>query len=396
MFTDLKIPAHRRPMTRGESLTVTIIAAVITTLIFLAIFEEYSNSKLGAVFILSFWGPLLVLHELGHAWMARAVGWKVKEIVIGFGREMWSWKSGETRVRIKLVPLEGYVLPSPSSADGMRWKSALVYAAGPGIELILLLILILLFGWNTVFGSGDDVGQIALKSLAIAIIIGAGFNLIPFKTDGGISDGLGILSSPFMSDNSIQWQLAVGDIRELNRLISDNQTEAALSLSSSLASRFPNNADLLMSHACCMAAAGNFDAARQLTDDNVARTEEDSTERFRWLTTRVWIELEATEPDVTLRDRLIAQALASNPRSALFLFYDGITKVRSGRYEQGGELLANAWRRNEDSTIDAEILLYLHFAAAGIGETEAAEYFLSTFKTINRSKRLTARLERAS
>ena len=157
MFTELRIPANRRPQTRGETLTLTIVSAVITALILLAIFEESSNGKLGAVFILLFWGPLLVLHEMGHAWMARAVGWKVKEIVIGFGRELWSWQSGDTRVRIKLVPLEGYVLPSPSDAEGMRWKSARIYAAGPGIELLLLAALLLVFGWDTVFGSSESV-----------------------------------------------------------------------------------------------------------------------------------------------------------------------------------------------------------------------------------------------
>ena len=207
MFTDLKIPAGRRPMTRSEARISFVFGLVITLLFLAAIFDEYAPKKLSIVFYILFWVPMLVVHELGHALLPRLLGWRVREIVIGFGRTLWQWRIGETIIRVKHAPIEGYVLPAPKEPKQTRLKSVLIYAAGPGAEFLILAMMLLWFGWDNVFNDSGHWDSLALKTLAVVISVGGGFNLLPFRTEGAVSDGLGILSSPFMSDEAIETRL---------------------------------------------------------------------------------------------------------------------------------------------------------------------------------------------
>src|SRR5687768_13522520 len=121
-------------------------------------------------------------HELGHFLAARKFGIKVPEFFVGFGKTVWSRKSGETEFGIKMIPLGGYVrmigmLPpvkgetlgrsrrtgpfqgliddarQQSAMDVMPedahrqfytrapWKRIIVMAAGPFQNLILAIVL---------------------------------------------------------------------------------------------------------------------------------------------------------------------------------------------------------------------------------------------------------------
>src|SRR6202162_2524141 len=116
-------------------------------------------------------GVLVVFHELGHFWVARLVGVKVLRFSVGFGRVIWSRRSGPDRTEwaLSAIPLGGYVkmaderegdvapadLPRAFNRQsvGKRIASA---AAGP---LANLLLAVLLFAGTYVVGVP---GQLAL------------------------------------------------------------------------------------------------------------------------------------------------------------------------------------------------------------------------------------------
>ena len=274
MFTDLRIPSGRRPMSQSEARITTIVGGVITLLFVAAIFDEFSTRKLSIVFFFVFWVPLLVVHELGHALMAKTLGWHVREIVIGFGRTIWQRRIGETRLVVKLAPMEGYVLPEPSDRNRLRMKSALIYAAGPGAELLILAAAIAAFGWDTVFNDADEISLIALESLAVVILVGAGFNLLPFRTDGAVSDGLGIISSPFMSDEEIELRLMTFEMRELGRLLDAGDTQQAVALSKAIGRKIPGNPWLKRLEVNALSLDGQTDAARELVKAELSTCDE--------------------------------------------------------------------------------------------------------------------------
>ena len=56
-------------------------------------------------------GCLIVIHELGHFWVARLCNVKVLRFSVGFGRPVWSREIGPDRTQWALAafPLGGYV-----------------------------------------------------------------------------------------------------------------------------------------------------------------------------------------------------------------------------------------------------------------------------------------------
>ncbi|MBT8080597.1 MAG: site-2 protease family protein [Gammaproteobacteria bacterium] len=391
VFTELKIPAGRRPLTRSEARASAILGALFSLLMLGAILDDFTMQRLSIVFLVLFWIPMLVLHEFGHALMARALGWRVPEIVIGFGRELWVWQLGETRVRIKLAPVEGYVLPAPVDARGLRLKSALIYAAGPGAELLLLAVMLMIFGWDGVFNDSSEIGMIALQSLAVVILLGAGFNLLPFSTGGGVSDGLGILSSPFMSEEAIQLRLAAFELHEIHVNLDRADTHSALAGIRSLLERFPQNRGLQFVHASVLSADGQDEAARDMTRTMLALESLSDNERLAWLQLQARSELDADEPSYLVLDLALQKAAKIAPHDATVLALKGASLVQRGNAEAGGNMLADAWRRG--GADDAFTLCYLAIAAHRCADSAARDHFVAAFDLLNRSKPLARKLQ---
>ncbi len=197
-----------RPLRKDEQIAVyvmlTIFIGAMTAEILL---NDFKPSKLSAFFVPLFWMPLVALHEAGHALAAHLCGWRVKRIVIGFGKRIKTFKIGRTPVHLLQIPIQGYVLPLPRDLKFPRLKNTLIYAAGPGIEIVLVLVAYLVLGHDTLFSHSQSIPIIAAQSLCVSAAIGIVVNLIPMPTEqGGWNDGMGILMSWRIPDEQFeQW-----------------------------------------------------------------------------------------------------------------------------------------------------------------------------------------------
>jgi tetratricopeptide (TPR) repeat protein len=288
--------------------------------------------------------------------------------------------------------MEGYVIPEPLSATHVRAKSALVYAAGPGAELLVLGGLILALGWGTVFNESQDVFPIALKTLAVVILIGAGLNLIPFRVEGGVSDGLGILLSPFQSRQAIEFRLASVEVREVLRLLNAGNGQDARLLVEQLIEQYPENFMFNLMKAEVLAACGNYVDA----EDDLNRLQRmdlsTSDQRTVWHV-RALIELEKPTPEWPVADIALQNALETDPKSPELLITKGASLVLRGRLEEGGQLLADAFRQCDDRDEFTRALAYLTIAAHRYGDADAADRFREAFEHFNASKVLTDKVE---
>lgn len=104
-------------------------------------------------------GPLIIVHELGHYWVARLCGVKVRRFSIGMGRVVWSRRFGpdQTEWAVSMLPLGGYVKlvdsrdPSTAPVDAGEeareftrqnvWKRIAIIAAGPAVNFIVAIVL---------------------------------------------------------------------------------------------------------------------------------------------------------------------------------------------------------------------------------------------------------------
>ena len=194
----------RDPVTPAEFWTVVVFVGFVFLAAGLEVFTDYQPGKAVVVFFFLAWLPLLALHELAHAWVARLFGWHVSEVVVGTGKVMRYFRVGELTVELRLIPVEGFAMIGPPSGRGGGWKHALIYFAGPGAELLVFFALLALFGWTQLTTLGNDLGLTVVQGLAAAALAGAVLNLIPHAARSGESwvanDGLGILQSLFRSD----------------------------------------------------------------------------------------------------------------------------------------------------------------------------------------------------
>jgi regulator of sigma E protease len=101
-------------------------------------------------------GVLVVIHELGHYWAARAVGVKILRFSVGFGRVLWGRRRGPdaTEWVVSAVPLGGYVkmlderegdVKPEERARAFNRKSVgariFIVLAGPAANFLLALLL---------------------------------------------------------------------------------------------------------------------------------------------------------------------------------------------------------------------------------------------------------------
>ena len=214
----------RRPADRTETLIVYTLSFIFLGGLSIELMSHYEPRKLAAVFFVLWWMPLVLWHEWGHAVMAHVLGWRVERTVIGFGKVAFRGHLLGAPLEVRRVPIEGFVQIAPLSTKGARWKHALIYLAGPGIELALFIVIVLALGWNNFFVIEDDYFKLALQSLAYAALVGAIINLIPVGiiTHEGETpnDGMGIIKSLLSNDKDYQqWveqQRVVEQVHEID------------------------------------------------------------------------------------------------------------------------------------------------------------------------------------
>jgi membrane-associated protease RseP (regulator of RpoE activity) len=102
---------------------------------------------------------VIVVHESGHFFAAKAFGIKVEEFFVGFGPRLWSVRRGETEYGIKAIPAGGYVriagmnpFQEPAPEDLPRtfgakppWQRAIVLLAGSFTHFVLALVFLAVF-----------------------------------------------------------------------------------------------------------------------------------------------------------------------------------------------------------------------------------------------------------
>ncbi len=192
------------PLSRNEIITISVFLGLFVTMLGMDIITNYQPRKLGAFLFVLFWIPLLFIHEMGHAIMAKVLGWNVTKIQIGVGYQILNKRLLGVPVKIRAIPLEGFVQTSPKK-EYSPFENALIYFAGPGIELLIFFTILVGFGSDWMFNITDNYLTIAIQAFGFAALAGAVINLIPMgiTTEEGTTpnDGLGILLCLFRRDS---------------------------------------------------------------------------------------------------------------------------------------------------------------------------------------------------
>jgi len=135
------------------------------------------GNTLALILVLS---VLVVAHEFGHFAVAKWFRFPVEVFSVGFGKRLFGRKWRGTDYRVSAIPLGGYVRviglgPDESTITegtsqeappvGRRWQRALILLAGPGMNLVLAILL-----HTTVFAVGVKVPAYELDRPVIRVV----------------------------------------------------------------------------------------------------------------------------------------------------------------------------------------------------------------------------------
>jgi regulator of sigma E protease len=123
---------------------------------------------------------LIILHELGHFAVAKAVGMRVERFSLFFPPTLFRVRRGETEYAIGAIPAGGYVKITGMNPEELKdldpevakrayyaqppWKRIVVILAGPGVNILIAFVLF----WAVLL-SGNLNGSIALSNLDPAV-----------------------------------------------------------------------------------------------------------------------------------------------------------------------------------------------------------------------------------
>jgi len=104
-----------------------------------------------ALVVILVFSIIIVVHEAGHFFSAKAVGIRVDQFSVGFGPRIFALRRGETTYALRALPLGGFVKlagmdgrleagPRSFNAHPL-WQRLLVIVAGPGLNLLLPVVL---------------------------------------------------------------------------------------------------------------------------------------------------------------------------------------------------------------------------------------------------------------
>jgi regulator of sigma E protease len=105
---------------------------------------------------------LIILHELGHFFAAKAVGMRVERFALFFPPLLGRVKRGETEYAIGAIPLGGYVkITGMNPAEEIPpeiahrayyrqpvWKRIVVIGAGPAVNIVLAFLILWVLVWS--------------------------------------------------------------------------------------------------------------------------------------------------------------------------------------------------------------------------------------------------------
>ena len=139
-------------------------------------------------------GLLVTVHEFGHFWVARRLGFKVLRFSVGFGQPLKSWRLGADRTEIAIAPIplggyvkllderEGPVAPEDLPRSFTRkhpFQRILVLLAGPAFNILFAILVLAGMLWvNGVTHYLPVVGDVTPGSIAANAGLASGDRIV--------------------------------------------------------------------------------------------------------------------------------------------------------------------------------------------------------------------------
>jgi Zn-dependent protease len=318
----------------------------------------------------------VVMHELGHAAAAIALGFRVPAISLGGGlhAKVLPWRN--TFVLLGPSPVEGLVVLYPPSTRHYRKKMALILAAGSLVNLLCAVS-----GLALLDGLALAVSWQGLVSLSVAVNLLMVLNLVPAVTNGSFgplrSDGQQLLDLLKLGDAEIARRVAEGRLTEAHLAFYSGAFERAFAvIAPALESGAVSGKERVLATAVLI-GCGKTEAGIELAKRYLRAGDLTQDERAVLMNNVAWalvdpIHSKLTPTTLAEADELSAAAMEVLPMANAVRGTRGAVLVEQGAYREALALLADARFRLESPWARATVKATLALAFAGLGDAGSA------------------------
>jgi len=340
----------------------------------------------------------IVPHELGHAIVARAVGWRVYQIVIGIGKPLFKRRWFGILFDIRTIPIGGVTWMTPKDTRWFRTKRFLAVLAGPAVNIAMALgIVIVLQGSLTNFDLVD------LPSAALLFIWAnlwvALANLWPHQSKTGFalpSDGKQLLQTLSITKEGIQQAQALQFTFEAMICMEQSDRFGMRSWCDKGLALHPEDSHLLNLSGINHLDEQNYESAREVFLKLLAKENQPASLRFLLLNNLAYADALSGNPALIAEaDAYSKDAFAGLPWSPAVVGTRGAVLVAMGQYEAGMTLLKKSMEDADSVRSKAENACHLAIALARMGNQEEAQRYLDLARQFDPQCSLLARTERA-
>lgn len=330
--------------------------------------------------------PLIAVHEAGHAFAARGVGFDVVQVVLGLGRRLWTGSVTGIRVVVNAVPILGYTLAGTLERRRLRRRFFVYALGGVAVNGVLLLAGLAMISATPVRGSSVYWICVLYVFTALngAMLVG---NLIPHRVGGTlglVSDGLLLIRAAFANSNT-QDSWVRGYIAGRWLVCRELRDHAGgLRWSAKGLELFPEAWELANLRAITLLDIGDPAGARTIFAELLARTDLKPVEQIMLKNNMAFSEfLIDDSAHFAEADALSKEALAAIPWQPTFKSTRGAVLVALDRAAEAVPLLKEAFEDEVDPVNRGSVASVLAMAHARLGEPERAREWLERARALD-------------
>jgi len=342
----------------------------------------------------------IIPHELGHALIARWLGWRVFRIVIGMGKTCARCRFAGFDFDWRPVLLGGMTLIAPRNLAWFRMKLFASVLAGLLVNVALGAAMLLFYPWQEIGAFDLDYLPSVPKLFLFANTLVVLLNLWPRTwKQFGIevpSDGKQLLKAFFVKKTFAEEKHAAYFVMEgYEALYRHNSDEARLWVERGL-ERYPEDFNLLNAQGAVAIQRQDFTLARQSFLQLLARENLKPIQRYVVANNLAYVDaLTGSAEWFDEANRLSLEAYSGLPWAPFAIGTRGTVLVEHGELNEGIALLERAFKETEDVLAKAENACFLAVAECRRGDSTRAKHYLALAEKLNPASFLLPRAQSA-
>ncbi|HEU6449489.1 MAG TPA: site-2 protease family protein [Verrucomicrobiae bacterium] len=338
----------------------------------------------------------IIPHELGHAIVARMVGWRVFRIIIGIGKAVEKFRLFGFDFEIHVLPVGGITRIAPVDVNWLRTKRFFVVLAGPAVNVFIAAV-IWFFQPDEWLFDRLPLWLHALHLFLIANIVLAVFNLLPYKNKiyGVGSDGKQILKCFFPDKLETELVLGAYYVLEAELRRDEGDIAGAREWCERGITKYPDNLNLLNMQGILCLATGDYGSAREIFKRLLDRETKPGLLRYVLMNNVAYTDALLEDPQLLPEaDKYSIEAYGALSSQPAIIGTRGTVLLMQGKLPEAIQLLTESFEAHAVARAKAENACFLAMAYARSGNPEQGKKFLNIAKELRSDAQLISRVEK--